>query len=182
MSAFLNVVSSVASIAAPIMTGIGQMQQGQSGGKAEEFNAAVSRANAQAIRQSADLDITRQKRAAKSMKSTQIARYGKAGVKLEGSPLEVLLDSASAAEFDMAITDYNAKVNMAQAEAGATQHEQAAKVYKRKGITEGMNTLLSASTGLQNMLAPKQNYAYVSGKGKIGVAPKNYYLQHSKGL
>jgi hypothetical protein len=104
--------------------------QGNYSSSVQEFNAAVARANAEAIRASADLDIERQKGAAKRLKSSQIAGYSKAGVKLQGSPLDVMIDSAVNAKLDMAITDYNANIGIMQAESQAKGYDKSAQIAK----------------------------------------------------
>lgn len=104
--------------------------QGNYSSAVEEFNAAVARANAEAIRASADLDIERQKKAATRFQSSQIAGYSKAGVKLTGSPLEVMIDSAMEAKLDIAITDYNAKIGVMQAQSQAKGYDKSAEIAK----------------------------------------------------
>ena len=155
-------------------TATGQITQGIQANRAQQFNAAVSRANAQAIRQSAELDIYRQKKAARKFKGAQIAGYAKAGVRLEGSPLEVLLDSASEAELDMMITDYNARVGIAQTEAEAKQYKRAGKTALMQGLFAGGKTLLTAGVE-QGWFKQKPSYANIAGRGRIRVAPPNYY-------
>ena len=167
----MGVIMSTLAIAA---TATGQITQGIQANRASQFNAAVSRANAQAIRQSADLDIYRQKKTARRLKGAQIAGYAKAGVRLEGSPLEVLLDSASEAELDMMITDYNARVGIAQAEAEAKQYERAGKVALRQGLFAGVKTLLTSGIS-SGAFAQKPQYATTGQMGRIRVAPPNYY-------
>lgn len=137
-------MSSVMQTVGPIVQGVGQIIGGVQADRAAQFNADVSMANAQAIRQSAEFDIGRQRREAKRLKSKQIAGYAKAGVRLEGSPLEVLLSSASEAEFDAMIIDYNARVGMAQAETQARQYRRAGKTALWQGIFGGTKTLLSS--------------------------------------
>ena len=104
--------------------------QGAYSSAVEQFNAAVARANAEAIRASANLDIERQKKALKRLTSSQIAGYSKAGVKLEGSPIEVMIDSAQEAKLDMAITEYNANIGIMQAQTEAKGYEQSAELSK----------------------------------------------------
>jgi len=135
--------------------------QGNYSSAVAEFNAAVARANAEAIRASADLDIERQKKAATALKSGQIAGYAKSGVKLEGSPINVLIDSAQQAKLDIAITDYNANIGVMQATSQAKgldisagfaktigkasgAMERAAGSYKQsQNINKGITSLLS---------------------------------------
>ena len=138
-----------------ILQGAGQITQGIQANRAQQFNAAVSRANAQAVRQSADLDIQRQRKAARRLKGAQIAGYAKAGVRLEGSPLEVLLDSASEAELDIMITDYNARVGIAQAETQTKQYKRAGRVALQQGLFAGAKTLLTSAV-TSGVFKPKE--------------------------
>lgn len=109
--------------------------QGNYDSSVQEFNAAVSRANAEAIRTSADIDIERQKKFAKRFKSGQVAGYAKAGVKLEGSPLNVMIDSAMEANLDMAITDYNANIGVMQAQSQAKGYDKSSQIAKSNAET-----------------------------------------------
>ena len=175
MGAFTSALALGLQTAGPVM-------QGFQASKAEEFNASLMRANAQAIRHAADIDIYRQRKRAKSLHSTQKAKYAKAGVTLEGSPMEVMIDSAAEAELDMAITDYNAKVKMAQAESAAEQYEKSAKMYKMRGIMGGLNTLLTAGgMDLLKTKETKQNYATTRDWRRkdlsytFKVSPSDYY-------
>jgi len=153
---------------------IGQIQQGQAAASASkanasltelqgreanitaEYNAAVSRANAEAIRTSADLDIERQKKAKETLRGSQVTRYAKGGVKLEGSPLEVLIDSAAQAELDMLITDFNAKTAMSQQEFAAHQ-----------SLREGRSAVLLAN---QQASQQRSQASYYQRAGYIGAA------------
>jgi len=93
-------LASIGKVFSGVIDTVGQFQQGQSASSAEQFNASVSRANARAVRISADLDIQRQRRQAESFKSSQRAGYAKAGVKFEGSPMDVMIDTAAQLEMD----------------------------------------------------------------------------------
>ena len=194
-----------------IFSAIGQIQQGYAASAAAEsnasllemqgresqitaeYNAAVSRANAEAIRTSADLDIVRQRAAQKTFRGAQAAKYAGAGVKLEGSPLDVLIDTAAQFELDILITDFNAKTAVSQQEFAAQQSLRAgrsavllagtqaaqqrteASYYKRAGWMSAGSTIFQTAAGFYK--PSSKYYATVSGKGRIPVAPPNYYLR-----
>ena len=134
--------------------------QGNYDSSVQAFNAAVARANAEAIRASADLDIERQKKAATRFKSGQIAGYAKAGVKLEGSPLSVMIDSAMEAKLDMAITDYNAKIGVMQAQSQAKGFDRSAQIAKTNAET--------SSKLLKTVGKFQQNQAIIGGASSMG--------------
>ncbi len=199
-------------VAGTAMSAVGQIQQGYAASAAAEsnasllemqgresqitaeYNAAVSRANAEAIRTSADLDIVRQRAAQKTFRGAQAAKYAGAGVKLEGSPLDVLIDTAAQFELDILITDFNAKTAISQQEFAAQQSLRAgrsavllagmqaaqqrtkAKYYKRAGWIGAGSTLFETAAGFYQP-SSKLTYANISGRGRVPVAPPNYYLR-----
>ena len=135
----------VATILGQGLKAAGQVTSGYEANEAYEFNAGVARANAQAVKASSEFDIYRMKKAKKRFASAQVAGYSKAGVKLEGSPIEVMIDSAADAEIDMFINKYNAQTKQSQLESEAQQSERAGKSAIRQGILGGVSTLLSTA-------------------------------------
>lgn len=148
-----------------------QMQEARYTGEAmrqvEEYNAAVLRQQADLIRKSGELDIARQRKQAVAFKARQKALYAKAGVLLEGSPFEVIVDSAAEAELDIGITKYNTEIAALRAESQARYHEYLGKEYYREGeeaykaggIQMGSILLASASelvTKYGGILLPKK--------------------------
>ena len=68
----------------------------------------------------ANLEAERHRDKIRRLKSSQIASYAKSGVKLEGSPLEVLADTAAQADLDEMIIKHGGQVE--------------ANAYERKGM------------------------------------------------
>jgi hypothetical protein len=79
---------------------VSAISQGQQAKGAAEYNAAVANNNAIAARQQADANAAAQQRKARLTLGSMRAGYGAAGVGLEGSPMDVLEQSASMAELD----------------------------------------------------------------------------------
>jgi len=139
--------------------------QGQQADMVAMFNAAVARVTARAIRTSADIDIARQAKAKEAFAGTQRASYASYGVKLEGSPLEVIIDSATEFSLDMIITNYNAKTAMSQQEfaaqqslrggrsavllttAQANQQRAMGSAYERQGYTSSISSAFQTAAG-----------------------------------
>jgi hypothetical protein len=146
--------------------------QGRESNIAAQYNAAVSRANAEAIRASSEVDIQKQIKAKGQLKGSQVAGYGASGVKLEGSPMDVLIDSAAQAELDIAITKYNAKTS-------ATQAEYQAQEFERQG---------SAAVSLANTQAAQErrmgkyyiNQGWMSGTGTLLSTAADFYKPKGK--
>ena len=126
----------------------GAYQQGKAQKEAAEYNAAVARQEKEAIRRSADIDIQRQKKYARSYKARQEALYSKAGVTLSGSPLEVISDTAAEFEYDQMITDYNAKLGISRAESQAKYEEFKGETYYKEGLVKAGTTLLSTGSNV----------------------------------
>jgi hypothetical protein len=79
---------------------VGALSQGQQSNSAAEYNAQVANNNAIASRQQAEANAAAQQRKARLTQGAMRAGYGAAGVGLEGSPMDVLEQSASMAELD----------------------------------------------------------------------------------
>jgi hypothetical protein len=85
----------------------GSFSQGKS--EQEAYNQ-----NADLITQSATLEKEKITREATLMQGTQRAAYARSGVKISGSALDVMLNTASNYEYDKMIVDYNAKLQASQ--------------------------------------------------------------------
>ena len=92
---------------------VGQYQQGQAQKQAAEFNAAIARNQAIAARQKAAFDAKRQRSATADLLARQRAAIAKAGVALEGTPLELLEATAEAGELDAQTIIYGGELQSA---------------------------------------------------------------------
>lgn len=120
--------------------------------RAYETNAGIARQEADLIRQRAGLDIARKQKQAKRFMGRQVASISKAGVLLEGSPLDVIQDSAAEAEMDIMITDYNARLAVQAKMSEADQLKRAAKSERISGYVQAGSTLLTAGAGFGSEL------------------------------
>lgn len=96
-------IASIASLFQTIGTVVsvmGVLNQGQQAKQAAEYNAAVARNNAIAARQQAAANAAAQERKSRQQIGAMRAAYGASGVGLEGSPIDVLENSAAMAELD----------------------------------------------------------------------------------
>lgn len=109
---------------------------------ASSFNAGLSELQARLIEQSSFLDQYRMGRQKKQFTSMQRAQYARSGVTSEGSPLEVMADSASQLELDKQIAKYNADIQKNQYLSQANQQREQAKALKRQSIISPFTTLL----------------------------------------
>jgi len=101
------------------------------------FNAAMAGLQGRMTRLSADIEIANIRDKAMSLYSTQRAAYAKAGVKMEGSPIEVMQSSLRDAELDAIYADISATYNVGLTETQAgiyrTEAQMQAGIYKMQG-------------------------------------------------
>lgn len=139
-SGTMGIVSAIGGLA----SGFGQMQSAGAETQMGEYNAQVYEQNAQAKRQSQALSEIQKRKAAKGVIGSQVASYAHSGIKMSGSPLEVMLDSYSNSEMDIAIDKYNSEVEARgyQNKAGMERYEanQRAKVQKAQGVSSLLST------------------------------------------
>lgn len=125
------------------MQAAGGIYQGLQAKYTSEYNAAVAKEEAKTEEVLTEITIQRHRRFAKKLQSAQIARYGAAGVTLEGSPILVMADSAAEAELDEALIKFEGA-----SKAGALRRE--ASLQKMYGKSALYGALISAGqTGVQ---------------------------------
>jgi hypothetical protein len=97
----------------------GQLQQGRQQQQFHNYNAAVNRQKAELTKQAGELSVARLRREKRRFGAKQQAAFAKAGVRLTGSPLQVLADSAAELELDIMIEDYNTRIAILSAQSSA---------------------------------------------------------------
>lgn len=105
-----------------------------------EYNARIQRENAKIARQQAAAEAERIQMMSRKVQGAARAAYGASGVALEGSPMEVLRDSAIEAELDVLTAKYQGELsarNALHAAAlerwNASTYRWRAQVYRRGG-------------------------------------------------
>lgn len=111
-----------------LLSSYGIFEQGQEISGADEYNANL------AI-QEGDFDVQNLDTQETELLSTQRALYTKAGVALSGSALDVMLKSATQAEMDKSVANFNAQSK-------ANEYDYQAKVAKAQaGFKSGENLI-----------------------------------------
>ena len=121
----------------------GQYQQGQSAAAAAKYNALVSQRQAEAAKRTGEITKNRLERQRRLMLGKQKSLYAKAGVLMKGSPLEVLADTASQYDIDLALNDYNTKLGVGNYDYMSQYYNQRATNAKRAGYIAPASTLLT---------------------------------------
>jgi len=173
------------SLASSGVEAIGQVQEGRQRADAENFNAQISKQQAEIVKVRGRLDVMRQRRIAKSFTSEQQALYSKAGVVLSGSPLKVIEESAANAELDILLTEFDTATQARRLESEAERSKELARAEKSSGYVRAGKTLLTASAnaallysgGTKVPGAVKTTAASMGRAGRTSYAPANYYLR-----
>lgn len=149
-------LSSIGQGAAGIGQFIGARQETEVG----DFNAGIFRQKAQAERSSQDLLEQQKRRITKSQIGTQIALFAKSGVKLTGSPIDLLTEDLTNAEMDIAIDQYNSEIVARGFETEARLEKVRAKQRSAVALAKSSRTFLSTAFDLL------QSQQKIGGKGK----------------
>jgi hypothetical protein len=92
-----------------VLSAVSRIQAAQAQARFAEAQAAMERERIESQRRAAELQIEQKKREKVKFMGAQKARYGKAGVSMLGSPLDVLADTAAQFEWDIARIRENAE-------------------------------------------------------------------------
>lgn len=137
-----------------IITGVGSIIQGKQERELGKYNAAQYEFQAQAERTSQQLLETQKRRILKSKIGQQTAIYGKSGIKMTGSPLEVMLDSITNAELDISIDKYNSEVKAKGFESSAAMTQWESKQKRNMSYFSAGKSLLSGAVEIGRALKP----------------------------
>jgi hypothetical protein len=168
----------IASLAtAAVGTGVavyGQVQQAKTAKKVGEYNAKTAEENAKATAEAAEYNALAQEEQAlqtemdsrenirrkrlenRRFQSTQRARFAKAGVTEEGSPLEVMADTAALLEMDAQEVNRQAQIEAARLRAGARE-------TRRTGLFQ--SDQFTKQAGFERMYGSRQASAAYIGAG-----------------
>lgn len=112
-----------------------------------EQNAELFRRDADAKRTAGKLETDRRKDRLRRLLSSQTAGFGKAGVRLTGSPLIVQLDTAERETFDALIAGFNVETGVQTSLAQADIEEFKGGIARTTGqLRTGQALLSGAST------------------------------------
>jgi len=131
-----------------VVTGVGQLIQAKEQGEVGEYNAQVYQQKASAEKSSQALLEMQKRKIYESRIGEQVSIYASSGIKMTGSPIEVLADSLENAELDLAIDRYNSNVAQQSAESQAQMQRLEADRNKRLSHARASSTFLSLASDL----------------------------------
>ena len=125
---------------------LGQLTAASSQASAAKANANVLRIQADQANIAAEQDVAKLERQKRAALSTQKALYAKSGVLIsEGSPIDVMTDTATQYEMDINTLRYNAAVKAGQYRYQAKTQSSLASDYMTAGYIGAGNTLLTST-------------------------------------
>ena len=135
----------VMQLAGTIIQATSSVQEGQAMSGVELANANIASSQAAQTRQAGKYDVARIKREKEKTAGIQKARYAKSGVLItEGSPIEVMADTAAQFQMDIMATEYNTAIEASRYYYEAETRKIQAERYRRAGYTKAAGgTLLS---------------------------------------
>lgn len=110
------------------------------------YQRQVNEQNAKASREAAQAKIENQRRQAKFTYGTQLARLGGMGALAEGSPLDIMGQSAGQQEYDNMVTEYEGEVQ-------AIQFQQQAALNKYEADVADYNLGLNTTNAVVSSAA-----------------------------
>ena len=127
------------------LSAVSAVQEGQAQSEAAKANANVARLQAEQTRKAGAYEVSKIERSKSQARSTQQALYAKSGVLIsEGSPIEVMADTATQYEMDIQAQKYNTAMTAARYDYQSEVDKSMAKRYKQLGYTKAIGgTLLS---------------------------------------
>ena len=155
---------SILSMISTAVSVVGSLMQASAKSDAAEYNAEMARRNALMATQQAEADADAQRRKAVRQIGAMRANYGASGVVgNEGSPLDILAQSASDAEMDRLNILYRGKVRASGYEASAALDDQKAENEMTAGILGAGRAVVlglgqSASGGSGTPMPSSVNY------------------------
>lgn len=165
-----------------ILEAVGSVYSGYQNNSVAKYNAQVAEAQANLVESNirtrnliTDTNIEiRNRRASKEMRyieGEQVASYAKAGVKLTGSPIDVIVSSRANQELDLALTNLNDRMMTNQSNMTdtltATGYRTQARLDKASGLSAISQGYANTAKSLLSA-AVKYKSSSVLGKDTIG--------------
>lgn len=143
-------ISAALSAAGTVMAAKGQA-------KAAEFNAQIAERNMTFSRENARIEEARSRRLSTMWLGSMRAATGASGIRVEGSPLDLLEESARQGELD-------AQLIHRQGELGAMSHQANAKLDRMRG--EAAQTAGYVQAGSQILSGAASSYSSYRSQGQ----------------
>ena len=138
-------IGAVTSMAGTGLSVISQAQQGKEQQRWSEYNAAIAERDATAAKAVAEHEASQKRRDTERILGRQRALYGKAGVTMEGSPLELMAETAAEGELDALMIERTGKLRGQRYGEEATLSRMRGASSRRAGYWGAGTTLLTGA-------------------------------------
>lgn len=143
MAAAIPIISAVVGVAGGMMQANQAKQQADATASILEYNASVSRADAQAARDAAASAELKLARAQAETVGKQKGYYAKAGFTQSGTPLAMMADTVAQYAIDRATTLWNGEVAASKNLSQANIYNMSADSQRKAGVNASNNAMLS---------------------------------------
>lgn len=140
--AMVGVLAGVLSVVGGFVSAAGAMQQGKAAQQQAEYNAKVAENNAIMARQQAGAEQNRIGRDTRRRIGAQRAAYGASGFTVQGSPLDVLGETAALGKYDELVAGYNGEVKARGLVAQAQQYRLEGRAARQAGKIGAASALI----------------------------------------
>lgn len=191
LAATYAIIASAAMAAASAAIGVTSavVQSNQQKAMAD-YQRKVNEQNAKASREAAQAKIENQRRQAKFTYGTQLARLGGMGALAEGSPLDIMGQSAGQQEYDNMVTEYEGEVQAIQFQQQAALNKYQADVADynlglnvTSQVVKGAASIGSSILGATGGLASGVTFGKAAAGGMLGTnVSGQVFAPNSSGL
>lgn len=141
----------VLGIAGGVISAIGAMQSANAQAAAADYNKEVALANKKQVHLQTEREIDDRQAADRRQLSSMRAAYGANGLQMDGSPLDVIDDTATEMAYDIAKVKYQGAVQEEGYSREAALAKLEAKSAKKAGFIGAASALIGGlQTGISN--------------------------------
>lgn len=131
-----------------VVSAVGSLASASAQANAAKFNAQVAKQNRVAVLEQTFTEVEDQRAKNRKMLGAMRAAYGANGLEMNGSPLDVVSDTTTEMEYDVAKTKYIGKMKAVGYANQAKLYEAEAKSAKTAGFIGAASGLLGAFQGM----------------------------------
>lgn len=151
-AAAIAITSAIVTLGSTALGVTSAVVQGNQQKAIANYQRQVNEQNAKASREAAQAKIENQRRAAKFTYGTQLARLGGMGALAEGSPLDIMGQSAGQQEYDNMVTEYEGEVQAIQFQQQAVLNKYEADIAQYNMGLNITNQVLKGAGKVGNSL------------------------------
>ena len=149
-------VAPVAMVAGTMLLAYSAYQEGKTAEEMGQYNQQVAARDEEAKVEAAAHEEVANKQESEKMKARMRALYGKAGVQMEGTPLEVLGAAAADEEFDTLAIRRTGAVAASRARSTGALYGYEAQAQARSAYTRAGTSLLTGASNVAMMYQMNQ--------------------------